>query len=126
MRPGFDPWRRKWQPTPVFLPGEFHAQRSLAGYTVQGFARVQQDLATNHHQGTILRVVFAQLLFCPFHFFLLLLLGQFWFQSYSLLITVVFKMFSKYIFIRLDSLTIFLFAKYYLAIFPRGFPNMIF
>ena len=25
-----DPWRRKWQPTPVFLPGEFHGQRSLA------------------------------------------------------------------------------------------------
>ena len=24
-------WRRKWQPTPVFLPGEFHGQRSLAG-----------------------------------------------------------------------------------------------
>ena len=27
-----DPWRRKWQPTPVFLPGEFHGQRSLADY----------------------------------------------------------------------------------------------
>ena len=27
------PWRRKWQPTPVFLPGEFHGQRSLAGYS---------------------------------------------------------------------------------------------
>ena len=26
------PWRRKWQPIPVFLPGEFHGQRSLAGY----------------------------------------------------------------------------------------------
>ena len=26
------PWRRKWQPTLVFLPGEFHAQRSLEGY----------------------------------------------------------------------------------------------
>ena len=26
-------WRRKWQPTPVFLPGEFHGQRSLAGYS---------------------------------------------------------------------------------------------
>ena len=26
------PWRRKWQPTPVFLPGGFHGQRSLAGY----------------------------------------------------------------------------------------------
>ena len=34
---GFDPWvrkipwRRAWQPTPVFLPGESHGQRSLAG-----------------------------------------------------------------------------------------------
>ena len=28
-----DPWRREWQPTPVFLPGEFHGQRSLAGYS---------------------------------------------------------------------------------------------
>ena len=36
--PGFDPyvrkipWRRKWQPTPVFLPGKSHGWRSLAGY----------------------------------------------------------------------------------------------
>ena len=28
------PWRRKWQPTPVFLPGEPHGQRSLAGYSL--------------------------------------------------------------------------------------------
>ena len=28
-----DPWRRKWQPIPVFLPGESHGQRSLAGYS---------------------------------------------------------------------------------------------
>ena len=27
------PWRRKWQPTAVFLPGESHGQRSLAGYS---------------------------------------------------------------------------------------------
>ena len=27
------PWRREWQSTPVFLPGEFHGQRSLAGYS---------------------------------------------------------------------------------------------
>ena len=26
------PWRRKWQPTPVFLPGKSHRQRSLVGY----------------------------------------------------------------------------------------------
>ena len=30
------PWRRKWQPTLVFLPGEFHEQRSLAGYSPWG------------------------------------------------------------------------------------------
>ena len=37
-----DPWvgkiprRRKWQPTPVFLPGEFHGQRNLVGYSPWG------------------------------------------------------------------------------------------
>ena len=30
------PWRREWQPIPVFLPGETHGQRSLAGYSPQG------------------------------------------------------------------------------------------
>ena len=30
------PWRRKWQPTPVFLPGKSHGQRSLAGYSLRG------------------------------------------------------------------------------------------
>ena len=29
-----DPQRRKWQPTPVFLPGEFREQRSLVGYSL--------------------------------------------------------------------------------------------
>ena len=41
-RPGFYPWvgktpcRRKWQPTPVFLLGEFHGQRSLESYSPWG------------------------------------------------------------------------------------------
>ena len=30
------PWRRKWQPTPVFLPGESHGQRTLIGYSPWG------------------------------------------------------------------------------------------
>ena len=30
------PWRREWQPTPVFLPGEFHRQRRLEGYSSWG------------------------------------------------------------------------------------------
>ena len=35
MIPGLGrfPWRRAWQPTPLFLPGEFHGQRSLVGYS---------------------------------------------------------------------------------------------
>ena len=40
-RSGFDPWigkipwRRKWQPTPVYLPGESHGQRILVDYSPQ-------------------------------------------------------------------------------------------
>ena len=30
------PWRRKWQPTAVFLPGKSHGPRSLAGYSPWG------------------------------------------------------------------------------------------
>ena len=30
------PWRRAWLPTPVFLPGESHGQRSLVGYSPFG------------------------------------------------------------------------------------------
>ena len=36
------PWRREWLPIPVFLPGEFHGQRSLAGYSM-GSQRVGND-----------------------------------------------------------------------------------
>ena len=47
---GFDPWvekipwRREWQPTPVFLPGEFRGQRSLVGYSPWGH-KVGRDWA---------------------------------------------------------------------------------
>ena len=43
------PWRRKWQPTPVFLPGETHGQRSLMGYSPWGRKRVGPDLVTTQH-----------------------------------------------------------------------------
>ena len=45
---GFDPWvgkipwRRKWQPTPVLWPGEFHGQRPLMGYSPKG--RKESDM----------------------------------------------------------------------------------
>ena len=42
--PGSIPWRKAWQRIPVFLPGDSHGQRSLAGYTVHGVAKVRHDL----------------------------------------------------------------------------------
>ena len=51
--PGFDPWvvrkiswRREWLPTPVFLPGEFHGQRNLAGYSPWGHKEL--DMTKRH------------------------------------------------------------------------------
>ena len=40
------PWRREWQPTPVFLPGESHRERSLAGYSPWGRKTVRHSSAT--------------------------------------------------------------------------------
>ena len=38
-----DPWRREWLPTPVFLPGEFHGQRSLVGCRPRGCKRAGRN-----------------------------------------------------------------------------------
>ena len=46
------PWRRKWQPTPVFLPGESHGQRSLVGYSPQG--RKESDMTERLHFTSLL------------------------------------------------------------------------
>ena len=45
-----DPWRRKWQPTPVFLPGRSQGQRSLEGYSLWGYKSVRYDLETQSVQ----------------------------------------------------------------------------
>ena len=44
------PWRRKWQPTPLFLPGKSHRQRSLAVYSLWGCKRVRDNLAITQQQ----------------------------------------------------------------------------
>ena len=41
------PWRRKSQPTPVFLPGKFHGQRSLVGCSLQGHKELDMTEHTN-------------------------------------------------------------------------------
>ena len=52
------PWRRKWQPIPVILPGKFHGQRSLVGCSPWGHrvahnrARVRASACTHTHTCT--------------------------------------------------------------------------
>ena len=43
------PWRKKWQPAPVFLLGKFHGQKSLVGYSSRGL-RVRHEGATEKTQ----------------------------------------------------------------------------
>ena len=43
------PWRRKWQPIPVFLPGKSHRQRSLVGYRPQGCKESDTNEKLNYH-----------------------------------------------------------------------------
>ena len=50
-----DPWRRKWQPTPVCLPGESHGQGSLVGYSLWG--RKESDTAERLTHKNILIVL---------------------------------------------------------------------
>ena len=41
-------WRRKWQPSPVFLPGESQGQRNLEGYSPWGCKELDTTEATEH------------------------------------------------------------------------------
>ena len=52
--PGKIPWRRKWQSTPVFLPGESHGQRSLVGYKSMSCKELDatEQLSTHTHTHT--------------------------------------------------------------------------
>jgi len=43
------PWRRKWQPTPVFLPEKSHGQRSLAGYSSKSCKESDTTQRINTH-----------------------------------------------------------------------------
>ena len=44
-------WKRKWQPTPVFLPGKFHGQRNLVGYSPWGH---KESGTTEHISSSLL------------------------------------------------------------------------
>ena len=69
---GKNPWGRKWQPTPVFLPGKFCGQRSLAGYSPwgrkesTGLQRVGHDWThTNGNKNRVPGASFYRVGVCP-------------------------------------------------------------
>ena len=58
------PWRRKWHPTPVLLPGESHAQRSMAGCSPWG--RKGQDMTEHVQTKATLEYLTQHLAYGPF------------------------------------------------------------
>ena len=65
-RSGFDfwigkiPWSRKWQPTPLFLPREFHEQRSLLGYSPWGCKESDTTEHAYMHNKKVHRIKYNQ------------------------------------------------------------------
>ena len=49
---GRTPWRRKWKPTPVLLPGKFHGQRSLEGHSPWGHKVLDTTECAHTHTHT--------------------------------------------------------------------------
>ena len=63
---GTIPWRRKWQPTPVFLPGKSHGQKSLVGYSPWSPKESNTtDPAHTHHLPRLL--ILSLVTPCPVH-----------------------------------------------------------
>ena len=87
--PGFDlwvrkiPWRRKWQPTPVSLPGKSHRQAA-----VPGGARVRQDLETKQQQMCVPICVYVNFI-CLWALRSSLLVYSFMYQFHMVFIVIV-------------------------------------
>ena len=88
-RPGFDPWigkvpwRREWLPSPVFLPGEFHGQRSLADYSSWGHKELEMT------EWLTLFILFYDLSILSINFLSDVLFVNFFFQSVGCLFCFV-------------------------------------
>ena len=70
-KPRFDPWvgkipwRRERLPAPVFLPGEFHGQRSLVSYSLWGLKELDMTEQLNTFTYIIIKKSKKTLIFCP-------------------------------------------------------------
>ena len=53
------PWSKKWQPTPVLLPGKLHGRKNLVSYSPWGHKRIGHNLATKKQQCENKALVFS-------------------------------------------------------------------
>ena len=56
------PWRRKWPPIPVFLPGKSHGQRSLVGYSSWGHSELDTTERLSMHTYFLLACMYLVLI----------------------------------------------------------------
>ena len=61
------PWSRKWQPTPVFLPGKLHGQRSLVVYSPWGCKELHMTECAHTHTFTHIHI-YGKVTFLGFWF----------------------------------------------------------
>ena len=92
-------WSRKWQPTPVFLPGKLHGQRSLVGYSP--WVEKRHDWVTEHSHISTFHFVYC-FLYCakPFEFkshLFLFLFPLFWEEK--VLAAICIRECSAYVFL---------------------------
>ena len=62
-------WRRKWQPTPVFLPGKSHGQRSLVGYSTLGYEKAKHSVVIKQSSSSSSRDIHNNLMYISESFF---------------------------------------------------------
>ena len=59
-----DPWRREWLPTPIFVPGEFHGQRSLVGHSPWGHKELDTIEQLTHFNIKIIIMLLLAVFHC--------------------------------------------------------------
>ena len=64
------PWRREWEPIPIFSPGKSQGQRSLVGYSTWGCKTVRLDLATKAQQQCLFTFICIYLYFDSSHIYI--------------------------------------------------------
>ena len=128
---GTSPWSRKWQPTPVFLPGNFHGKRSLASYSPSVFKNWTQLSLASYSPSVfkswtqlspwLLAVLLAYFIifFCSAH-----VVGKILMQIWNVLSAWEWRYFSK-IYFKITIPTMWL-SPYYLLMLNKAWLLFLF